>query len=59
MNEDITFCTETKCPNASCQRHAQNIRHMEVPISFADLRNSEYCPREKEQSAAREGAEKR
>lgn len=42
MQEDITYCANTKCKNISCDRNPQNIRQPMLH-SFAELEGTEYC----------------
>lgn len=43
-SEDITFCTNKKCTLTRCMRNPKNIRHHDIPHSFADLDGIEnYC----------------
>ena len=42
MQEDITYCANTKCENISCDRNPKNIRQP-IPHSFAALEGTEYC----------------
>ncbi|MGN1130219.1 MAG: hypothetical protein ACI4Q8_02615 [Ruminococcus sp.] len=44
MNEDITFCDNRKCKNKKCFRNPKNIKHFEIPHSFASLKGTDYCP---------------
>lgn len=44
MSEDITFCDNQKCKVTRCFRNPKNIKHFEIPHSFASLEGSEYCP---------------
>ena len=44
MSEDITFCDNTKCRVTRCFRNAKNIKHFEIPHSFASLEGSGLCP---------------
>ena len=37
ISDDITFCTNTKCPITKCMRNQKNIRHWEIPHSVADF----------------------
>lgn len=42
MNEDITFC-KNECMVTRCERHPSNIKHPELPHSYAELYRTEYC----------------
>lgn len=44
MSEDITFCDNQKCKVTRCFRNPKNIKHFEIPHSFASLEGSDYCP---------------
>ena len=46
MNYDITFCS-AKCDITTCIRNMINAPK-NVPISVADLKDSEYCGKEQE-----------
>ena len=46
MNHDITFCS-AKCTVTTCIRNMINAPK-NIPISVADLENSEYCKKDKE-----------
>ena len=43
MSQDITFCANT-CSNEKCFRHPSNITEKGIPHSFAELKNTPYCP---------------
>ena len=40
--DDITFCCDD-CQVFRCERHPGNIMHPELPHSFANLYQTEYC----------------
>lgn len=42
MNDDITFCYYTDCPNKECYRHISHIKVPYVPYSFGFFKNCEY-----------------
>lgn len=43
-SDDITFCTNYKCPITKCKRNHKNIQHNDIPHCFADLDGHEnYC----------------
>lgn len=44
MSEDITFCDNQKCKVTRCFRNPKNIKHFEIPHSFASLEGSDMCP---------------
>lgn len=44
MSEDITFCDNTKCKVKKCFRNPKNIKHFEIPHSFASLEGTDLCP---------------
>ena len=46
-SDDITFCAD-KCDRKTCMRHKSNIMHKDIPHSFANFKNTDYCPLEKE-----------
>ena len=43
MSDDITFCG-SECNNKKCFRHPANIAEPRIPHSFADIKETEYCP---------------
>ena len=44
--DDITFCMRglDDCLVTRCERHPRNIIHQELPHSYAQLYQTEYCP---------------
>lgn len=44
MSDDITFCDNTKCKVKKCFRNPKNIKHFEIPHSFASLEGTDLCP---------------
>lgn len=45
--DDITFCMSSihnRCDNIKCFRHMNNILHSDIPHSFAEFKDTEYCP---------------
>lgn len=44
MSEDITFCDNQKCKVKRCFRNPKNIKHFEIPHSFASLEGTDLCP---------------
>lgn len=44
MSEDITFCDNHKCKVKRCFRNPKNIKHFEIPHSYASLECSDLCP---------------
>ncbi len=45
MSEDMTYCENKKCTNTGCVRNQKNIKHFDIPHSFAHLEgNPLYCP---------------
>lgn len=35
FSDDITFCANKKCGDVNCQRNPKNIKHIDIPHSFA------------------------
>lgn len=46
FSDDITFCSQDDCHVSRCERHPSNIKHPELPHSYAMLYQTEYCPLE-------------
>lgn len=46
ISDDITFCL--KDCDIDCERNQKNIRHKELPHSYSDFSESDYCPIERE-----------
>lgn len=42
MNEDITFCF-SDCKITKCIRNKKNIKHQEIPHSYAFLEGTDCC----------------
>ena len=47
MSEDIEFCLHRECKNRKCERHPYNIRCWWFDHSFMDLKDSEFCKKQK------------
>ena len=45
--EDITWCTKRNCNIKNCERNPKRIRPTNRELSFADLENTEYCPKKR------------
>lgn len=45
MTDDMTFCKNgwDECKVTRCERHPSNIKHKELPHSYAELYRTEYC----------------
>ena len=48
ISEDMTFCLD-KCNYKKCSRHPSNIKHREIPHSYAELKGTELCELIKEE----------
>ena len=44
FSDDITFCLQENCHVARCERHPSNIKHPELPHSYAMLYQTDCCP---------------
>ena len=42
-SEDITFCMNRKCRYLKCERNPKNIKHLDIPHSFAELEYTDDC----------------
>lgn len=42
INDDITFCYYSECPNKECFRHSSNIKVHYVPHSFGFFKDCEH-----------------
>lgn len=47
MTEDIEFCLHRECKNRKCERHPSNIRCWWFDHSFVDLKDTDFCKRQK------------
>lgn len=50
ISDDITFCIKgcEGCGVVRCERHPKNIHHPELPHSYSDFYETEYCPLQRE-----------
>lgn len=48
MSEDIEFCIHRECKHRSCERHPSQIKAWWFDHSFMDLKNSDFCKKQKE-----------
>lgn len=61
MSDDITFCMKFNCTMVKgCDMNPKNIRHPEIPHSFAYYEGTEYCPKvlKQKQKDAKKGVQK-
>lgn len=45
--DDISFCISSmrqRCDNIKCFRHMNNILCPDIPHSFSEFKDTEYCP---------------
>lgn len=45
--DDISFCISSmyqRCDNIKCFRHINNILYLDIPHSFSEFKDTEYCP---------------
>lgn len=52
MSEDIEFCIHRECKHRSCERHPSQIKAWWFEHSFMDLKDSEFCKKQKEKRKA-------
>lgn len=50
--EDITWCSKRNCDRMKCERNRKHIRPTLRPLSFADLENTDYCPKKRRNNSA-------
>lgn len=48
MSEDIEFCVHRECKHRSCERHPSQIKAWWFEHSFMDLKDSDFCKKQKE-----------
>lgn len=49
-SDDMTFCSHKGCYIARCERHPSNIKCPEIPHSYSDFYETDYCPIHREKS---------